>query len=300
MTIMSELPNYINCYSLSSLDIYKVKLKESIDIILEKFFYLIYNYNNLFFENIKINDKKYFKYLLLNGLKTVSTVFIFILMYTRNLEAAYFYSEKSYYIYIEFVSQIDNHNHSYLQLNGKDASLFVYKKTIFEIDNNIKKDYICKEKDKLDILNYFFGILLKLFNFYYQEELQEDIQENLKEDLQEDLKKYKVNLENNKKDNLNILNSIITLFSLKSFSLENNIKYTKLVIEFIDLFLSHLFIYFKESKNKMEKIQIYLDALLIKLKKCKINNDNLDKIKRLNIKDIINKTPKKFIESLYI
>lgn len=286
MTIMSELPNSINCYSLSSLDIYKIKLEENIDIILEKIFYLTYNYSNLFFENIKINNKKYFKYLLLNGLKTITTVFSYILMYTRNLEAAYFYSEKSYYIYIEFVSQIDNHNHSYLQLNGKDASLFVYKKTIFEIDNNIKKDYICKEKDKLDILNYFLGILLKIFNFYYHD------------DLQDDLEKYKLNLENNKKDNFKILKSIISLFTLKTFSLENNIKYTKLVIEFIDLFLSHLFIYLKDSKNKVDKIQIYLDILLSKLKKKKINNNNLDKIKRFGIKDIINKTPKKLIDTL--
>jgi hypothetical protein len=294
MTIMSELPNYINSYLLSNLDIYKVKLKENIDIILEKYLNLVNNYNNLFFKNIKINDKKYFKYLLLNGLKTVSRVFIFILMYTRNLEAAYFHSEKSYYIYIEFVSQIDNHNHSYLQLNGKDASLFVYKKTIFDIDSNIKKDYICKEKDKLDILNYFLEILLRLLNFYYQEDYQED----LEEDLDEDLEKYKLNLQNNKKNNLNILDSIISLFSLKLFSLENNIKYTKLVIEFIDLFLSHLFIYFKDSKDKVEKIQIYLDILFIKLKKYKIHNNILDKIKRLNSKDIINKTPKKFIDFL--
>ena len=286
MTIMSELPNSINCYSLSSLDIYKIKLEENIDIILEKIFYLTYNYSNLFFENIKINNNNYFKYLLLNGLKTITTVFSYILMYTRNLEAAYFYSEKSYYIYIEFVSQIDNDNHSYLQLNGKDASLFVYKKTIFEIDNNIKKDYICKEKDKLDILNYFLLILLKIFNFYYHY------------DLQDNLEKYNLNLENNKKENFKILKLIFSFFILKTFSLENNINYTKLVIEFIDLFLSHLFIYLKDSKNKVDKIQIYLDILLSKLKKNKINNNNLDKIKRFGIKDIINKTPKKLIDTL--
>lgn len=283
---MSELPESINSHSLNDPKIYHPKLKESIDIILQKYISLIEDYQNLFFENIKINNEKYYKYLLLNGIKTISTVFLFILMYTRSLPTTYFHTEKSYYIYIEFVSQIDNQNHSFLQLNGKDASLFVYKKTIFEIDNNIKKDFVCKEKEKLDIVNNFYGILLKLYNY------------NLEDEEFTSLEDYKSNLQKINQVNFNILTQIVNLFSLKSFSQENNIKYSKLVLLFIDLFISHLIIYLKENKSSFEKIEIYLEILFNKLRKNKINEENLKQLNQSNIKEIINKTPKKFIDNL--
>lgn len=286
MTVMSELPESINSHSLNDPKIYHPKLKESIDIILQKYISLIEDYQNLFFENIKINNEKYYKYLLLNGIKTISTVFLFILMYTRSLPTTYFHTEKGYYIYIEFVSQIDNQNHSFLQLNGKDASLFVYKKTIFEIDNNIKKDFVCKEKEKLDIINNFYGILLKLYNY------------NLEDEEFNCLEDYKSNLQKINQINFNILTQIVNLFSLKSFSQENNIKYSKLVLLFIDLFISHLIIYLKENKSSFEKIEIYLEILFNKLKKNKINEENLKQLNQSNIKEIINKTPKKFIDNL--
>lgn len=286
MTVMSELPESINSHSLNDPKIYHSKLKESIDIILQKYISLIEDYQNLFFENIKINNEKYYKYLLLNGIKTISTVFLFILMYTRSLPTTYFHTEKSYYIYIEFVSQIDNQNHSFLQLNGKDASLFVYKKTIFEIDNNIKKDFVCKEKEKLDIVNNFYGILLKLYNY------------NLEDEEFNSLEDYKSNLQKINQINFNILTQIVNFFSLKSFSQENNIKYSKLVLLFIDLFISHLIIYLKENKSSFEKIEIYLEILFNKLRKNKINEENLKQLNQCNIKEIINKTPKKFIDNL--
>ena len=286
MTVMSELPESINSHSLNDPKIYHPKLKESIDIILQKYVSLIEDYQNLFFENIKINNEKYYKYLLLNGIKTISTVFLFILMYTRSLPTTYFHTEKSYYIYIEFVSQIDNQNHSFLQLNGKDASLFVYKKTIFEIDNNIKKDFVCREKEKLDIINNFYGILLKLYNY------------NLEDEEFTSLEDYKSNLQKINQINFNILTQIVNLFSLKSFSQENNIKYSKLVLLFIDLFISHLIIYLKENKSSFEKIEIYLEILFNKLRKNKINEENLKQLNQSNIKEIINKTPKKFIDNL--
>ena len=61
MTVMSELPESINSHSLNDPKIYNPKLKESIDIILQKYISLIEDYQNLFFENIKINNEKYYK-----------------------------------------------------------------------------------------------------------------------------------------------------------------------------------------------------------------------------------------------
>ena len=47
------------------------------------------------------------------------------------------------------LSEIDNINHSFLELNGKDASLFIYKKSIFEINNDIKKNVDIKNNMKI-------------------------------------------------------------------------------------------------------------------------------------------------------
>ena len=38
------------------------------------------------------------------------------------------------------MGQIGEDSHTYLQLNSKDAALFVYKKTIFELDNEYRKE----------------------------------------------------------------------------------------------------------------------------------------------------------------
>ena len=62
-------------------------------------------------------------------------------MYTKNIELTMFHSKKALYYYIEFIGQISDVSvhHSYLQLNSKDATLFVYKKTIYDI-NNFRSD----------------------------------------------------------------------------------------------------------------------------------------------------------------
>ena len=57
----------------------------------------------------------------------------------------YFHCKKAYYYYIEFIGQISDDSHSYLQLTSKDATLFVYKKTIFEVDNMVRKNLFWKK-----------------------------------------------------------------------------------------------------------------------------------------------------------
>ena len=64
-----------------------------------------------------------------------------LLLYTKNLSLAYVHCQKSLYYYVEFICQIGDDTHSFLQLNTKDASLFVYKKTIFDINNEHRKEF---------------------------------------------------------------------------------------------------------------------------------------------------------------
>ena len=50
----------------------------------------------------------------------------------------YVLSKQAIFYYVEFIGQIGEDSQGFLQLNSKDAILFVYKKTIFDINNDKK------------------------------------------------------------------------------------------------------------------------------------------------------------------
>ncbi len=69
------------------------------------------------------------------GLNCIYRVFEYVLFKTKNIEKAYYYCQKTYFYYIEYMEQIHQSN---LQntLNHSDAVLFIYKKTIFELQKD--------------------------------------------------------------------------------------------------------------------------------------------------------------------
>tara|TARA_B100001057_G_C22851845_1_gene951248 strand:- start:221 stop:1036 length:816 start_codon:yes stop_codon:yes gene_type:complete len=127
-------------------------------------------------ETVFIQDKNCFLFIIDRGLKTVEHVFKQLLMYTKNLEMVYFHSKKAYYYYIEFIGQISDDSHSYLQLTSKDATLFVYKKTVFEIDNSVRKNTILNEDEKNYlhfvslVLNTIYDIIINTIQIYQKKE----------------------------------------------------------------------------------------------------------------------------------
>ena len=67
----------------------------------------------------------------------------------------YFHCQKSFYFYVEFVGQISDDEKTFLQLTSRDATTYVYKKTVFDINNEYKKqnELITDElKKKMDII----------------------------------------------------------------------------------------------------------------------------------------------------
>jgi hypothetical protein len=106
-------------------------------------------------EKISIRNNIYFNYVLVKGIETINHIFRLILLYTRNLELTYHHCQKAFPYYIEFIGQMGEDHHSFLKLNSKDAILFVYKKTIFEIDTEHKKKFTCSESNN-DLLDCIF------------------------------------------------------------------------------------------------------------------------------------------------
>ena len=124
-------------YDINSADSKNFCIEENSCEFLSKYYILINHYIGFYIENIYDNstintDKRYRYYILTRGLELLKTVMEIILIYTNNIDFAFYYSNKAYYYYIEFISQLDTDN-NHLELNIKDAIIFVYKKTIFDI-----------------------------------------------------------------------------------------------------------------------------------------------------------------------
>lgn len=127
--------------SLTNIDNYKQYATETSSVAFSKFLNVAGDYLVQCCDNIHVRNIEYYKYVVSQGMTTLGHVFLTLYLYTNNLELTIFNCHKAVYYYIEFIGQIGDDHHSFLQLNSKDAILFVYKKTIFEIDNVYRKEF---------------------------------------------------------------------------------------------------------------------------------------------------------------
>lgn len=163
--------------SLQNLDNYKSDYTHSTSEIFAKYKGLITEYFIQCIDNIYIKNTEYYKYILIKGVETLTHVFKLLLLYTKNLSLAYVHCQKSLYYYVEFICQIGDDTHSFLQLNTKDASLFVYKKTIFDINNEYRKEFAsvknsCAITTNIDLLIKIYKnfVSMVLFDFTFTPE----------------------------------------------------------------------------------------------------------------------------------
>jgi len=127
-------------FALNNMDNYKDKLTASVDDILKKYYTIIREYIKHSVETIIVNKKTLKQFIITRGLDTITHVFMNLLYYTNNIDLVVYHCEKSLYFYIEFVSQISQEDKSFLELSSRDASTYVYKKTIYDINNEKRKN----------------------------------------------------------------------------------------------------------------------------------------------------------------
>lgn len=143
----------MNEFDLRNIENYNKIILDGEDEIYSKYTNVIIQYLLLGIEKIKNQNAEYVKYILIKGVFTISYVFKMLLTYTCNTQLTYHHCQKSYSYYIEFIGQIGDDAVTYLQLNSKDAALFVYKKSIFEILDEVKKKYTENEMNEKKIKN---------------------------------------------------------------------------------------------------------------------------------------------------
>tara|TARA_B110000483_G_C18203680_1_gene546524 strand:- start:4710 stop:5540 length:831 start_codon:yes stop_codon:yes gene_type:complete len=169
--------------SLNNIENYNTELDSNEHILFIKYIGLIHELIECSVDNIFIQKPEYLKYVLMKGIKNVFYIFNFLLLYTKNLELTIYHTQKAILYFIEFIGQIGDDSHSFLKLNTKDASLFIYKKTIFEVNNDFRKSYEESEetKTKMEMLHLYIetynNIMLKIIeNFDFQSKSLEDLQ----------------------------------------------------------------------------------------------------------------------------
>jgi hypothetical protein len=257
-------------YSLHNVENYKNDFLYTTSFILNKHLLLINEYLNFIFENI--NNQKYNicnNFIIIRGMETISHVFHTILYYTKNIDLAYYHSQKAFYFYVEFIGQISVEHHTFLQLNSRDATMFVYKKTIFDINNSYKNSnkYVYN-KHQLDQLNNLYlqtNIIKELINYYINNscylELFNSSTEIKKHEIQQYITKViklvkTINFNQNKVLLGNILNFIINITN--EIDIE---KYYNIIYLFVKKFSSCKY----ENKCKNLINNIYNPQLSVNL-----------------------------------
>jgi len=180
----------INSYSITYNDNYKQIINYNVENILEKYLSILTEYfKHLEEGNFDIYNR-YYKYIIINGVNCINNIFKILLLYTNNIELVLYHTQKSFIYYIEFITQIGNENNNFLQLNSKDATLFVYKKTIFEINNDIRKNFSIKKDNKeiLDNINNYILLAKKIIDDFININ-DENIYKNLQNKILPVLKK---------------------------------------------------------------------------------------------------------------
>lgn len=119
---------------------YNPSIQNSVSEILRKFVDAIIQYMRLITEKILIKNKAYYRFIFKRGLETLIHIFTVTFYYTKNLELTFYHTQKAYYFYVEFIEQTSDDNVKFLELSSRDAILFVYRKTIFELNNEYKKN----------------------------------------------------------------------------------------------------------------------------------------------------------------
>lgn len=155
--------NVVDEFSLQNIENFYSNFNCSKEEIYEKYNALFSGYFIFMFENLQVKNSRFLKFIIQRGLLTVTNVFNLILYYSKNMELAYYHGQKAFYFYIEYIGQISEDHHTFLQLSSRDATMFVYKKTIFDVQNEFKKAISIEDKyvfDCLEIVQYIQKILI--------------------------------------------------------------------------------------------------------------------------------------------
>ena len=155
-------------YTLYNTENYNKNINNTLQEILPNFMNIMTEYMKFISEKITLKKKSYYLFIVERGIDTLIHVFSMIFYYTKNLPLTIYHTQKAYYFYIEFIEQISDDNITFLQLSSRDAVLFVYKKTIYDLNNEYKKNMVKiteSEEEVIEIIRLYTQIYKKTIIF---------------------------------------------------------------------------------------------------------------------------------------
>jgi hypothetical protein len=208
---------------------YNLKLDTSCNVIIV-YNQLLNEYLSHIINHLVIKGNIHYLFVIDRGFDLFKNIFILLLHYTKNLELVAHHIRKSYLYYTEFIAQVGEDSNSFLQLNSKDACLFVYKKTVYDIDNNFKKKYEMSENEKklFFVLKENIYLFTKIIKFFCKKNVNSVNNFVINKDITfKNIKQYmiKISLEINKLksvSNYEKINNFIDYVNIKEFDCEKN------------------------------------------------------------------------------
>jgi len=235
MNNLNNIANYNN-----SLDIQS-------HIIFLKYVGVVHELIQCVVDNIYIQNNDYLRYIIILGIKNIGYIFKLLILYTKNVELTIFHCQKSILYYVEFIGQIGENNQNFLNLNSKDAVLFLFKKTIFMINNDFRtkftQDTTCK--NILDTSNKYItiynNILFQFINTYNFKDENTKIQNIIFTKIYkivDSLIQYEITYKkdkdtHNKNEKLDSINNVVTMINLNYNQYAIRENYTYLIDFFV-------------------------------------------------------------------
>jgi hypothetical protein len=101
--------------------------------------------------NLEINNILSKKIIICNGVNIINNIFSILLLYTKNLDLSLKYSKKSFFYFCEFICQIYDEDNLFSSIH--EATKFVLKKTIYNINNDYKENKFKLNKEEIENYN---------------------------------------------------------------------------------------------------------------------------------------------------
>lgn len=128
--------------------------------IVKQYFTIIHHYIEHCLDNTNNKNSSIFY----TGLNMTTNIFRLMLYYTKNLELTMYHTRNGIYYYVEYISQItDTDDNIFFNLTVKDAIMYVYTRTLFDINKlYIKKSSV--ELFDLSFLNDYLSVICLISN----------------------------------------------------------------------------------------------------------------------------------------
>lgn len=178
--------NILNSNVLGDILNYNDNINVNVCVLFLKYVKIINELINTIIDNINVKNPEYLKYILIKGIKNTTYIYTFLLLYTKNINLTICHTEKSILYYVEFIGQINQETNNFLKLSTTDATLFIYKRTIFDINCEFRNNYIetVETKNTLDSLHQYIdiyndSIILYVNTFDFDAFTLYDLQKNI-------------------------------------------------------------------------------------------------------------------------